>query len=161
MRLEQRQTGSRRRLGGREEGAANMGRLGESGIKGVSGAASGLGPAGSRNAPHGLGLSRAESRGRGRRWRAAPRHPARARMAAGTGLGFGPQSIDRLHLRQGGAEDGKDEPNHAFHAKAGIALGGDSRNGYSAFANRLGPDGGGRSRDFGNGSAAHSVEAAD
>lgn len=44
-------------------------------------------------------------------------------MAAGTGLGFGPQSIDRLHLRQGGAEDGKDEPNHAFHAKAGIPLG--------------------------------------
>ncbi len=123
MRLEQRHTGSRRRLGGREEGAANMGRLGESGIKGVREAASGLGPAGIRYAPHGLGLSRAESRGRGRRRRAAPRHPARARLAAGTGLGFGPQSIDRLDLRQGGAEDGKGEPNHAFHAKAGIPFG--------------------------------------
>jgi hypothetical protein len=36
-------------------------------------------------------------------------------MAAGTVLGLGSQAIDRLHMRQGGAEDGEGEPNHTFH----------------------------------------------
>jgi hypothetical protein len=122
MRLEQRHTCSRRRRSGRNQRAANGGRLDESSIKGVPEPARELGPAGSRNAPHALGLSRAESHRRGRRRRAAPRHSARARMAAVTAPSLGSQPDDWLHVRQGGAEDGDGKPDQTFHGNDRIAL---------------------------------------
>jgi hypothetical protein len=114
MRLKQRHTCSTRRRGGRKERAANGGWLDKGSVEGLRVAAGGLCP-GRRKAFRALNLSRA---GRRRRGCTAPRHAARAWMAAGAALGLGPESIDRLHLRQGGADDGEDKPDNTFHYRA-------------------------------------------
>jgi hypothetical protein len=115
MRLEQRHMSSRRRLSGRHERGADSHRLNERRIKLVYHNANRLRFARVRQTRDARGLRRTQSRGMGRGRRTAAGHPARAgNLAAAASFG---QPIDRLHLHQRGAEDGKQKPDQAFHVK--------------------------------------------